>query len=122
MPSKGDVFVQEFVLGFGFIGGLFTRFNVDPELEVIKALLIVLTSLYPSVEPYIPLILLLISILLTAVSILFTHELGGKLGLLAVALAFIAGFFIIDPLVQLLCILLIFVAMFLGSYAVSQKR
>jgi len=32
------VFLKEFILGFGFFGGLFTRTGIDPEMNVIGTL------------------------------------------------------------------------------------
>jgi len=91
MPKKSEIFVQEFVLGFGFLGGLFTWVGVDPEEEVIRALLRVV---FPDNEFMVSLIIFLIVIGSTATGILGIYGLAGKLGLIIVGLAWISGFII----------------------------
>jgi hypothetical protein len=91
MPTKSEVFVQEFVLGFGFLGGLFTWVGVDPEEEVIRALLRVAI---PENDFLVSLLILLIVIAATAMGILGTYSMAGKLGLIVVGLAWISGFII----------------------------
>ena len=89
MPTKGEIFVQEFVLGFGFLGGLFAWVGVDPEEEILKGLL---RAFFPNNESMISIVLVLFVLLSVFISILGTLAVGGKLGLLAVALAWISGF------------------------------
>jgi len=89
MPSKGDVFVQEFVLGFGFLGGLFTWAGVDPEEEIVKGLL---RAFLTNNESMITIVLILFVLFSTTVGILGTLAMGGKVGLFATALAWISGF------------------------------
>jgi hypothetical protein len=89
MPSKGEVFVQEFVLGFGFLGGLFTWAGVDPEEEIVKGLL---RAFLPNNESMVAFVLVLFVLLSTILGIFGTLAMAGKLGLVVVALAWISGF------------------------------
>lgn len=89
MPKKGQVFVQEFVLGFGFLGGLFAWVGIDPEEEILRALL---RALLPNNELTISIVIFGIVSTSALVSILGALAMGGKLGLLVVAFAWIAGF------------------------------
>lgn len=91
MPTKSEIFVREFVLGFGFLGGLFTWVGVDPEEEVIRALLKIV---FPNNDFMISLIIFLIIIATTATGILGTYSMAGKLGLIVVVFAWISGFII----------------------------
>jgi hypothetical protein len=90
MPTKSEAFVQEFVLSFGFLGGLFTYVGVDPEEEAIRALLkIVIAS-----PILVTLVVILISVCTTGAGILGTYAAAGKLGLCIVGIAWISGFII----------------------------
>ncbi len=91
MPKKSAIFVQEFILGFGFLGGLFTWVGAGPEEEVIRALLRVA---FPNNEFVVSLLILLIVIITTTTGILGVYGLAGKLGLTIVGLAWISGFII----------------------------
>jgi hypothetical protein len=90
MPTKSEVFVQEFVLGFGFLGGLFTYVGVDPEEELIRALLKIAID-----NPVLlSVVMLLIALATTAAGIFGTYSAAGKLGLLVVGVAWVSGFII----------------------------
>lgn len=85
-------FVQEFVLGFGFLSGLWIHVGVDPETEVIKAFAQIINQLAPSSG--FSLIFWLIPIVVFIVSIAGSFLIGQLLGLIAVGLAFLGGVFI----------------------------
>lgn len=99
--SREEVFVREFVMGIGFIGGLFARIGVDPEGEIIKALI----SAFPSIAQF-SILFGLISVVLIISSFLTVYRLGGGLGIFAVILAFGGGYLISSSLIGV--ILLIF--------------
>jgi len=121
-PSKTDAFINEFVITFGFLGGLFTRVGVDPETELIKAFLTILEQFAPSMQVLNPWILILITIGLTSVSILAIYSLGGKLGLFAVACAWIGGFTITGDSTQaIIGVSMFIIALFIGMYAIERK-
>lgn len=112
MPRKGEVFVQEFVLGFGFLGGLFTRVGIDPEEEILRALLM---AFFPNNELMISFAIFCIGLISTIGSILSALAVGGRLGLLIVALAWIAGFIILmGGSLSVLGALLLIATMILG--------
>ena len=85
-------FIQEFVLGFGFISGVFTRIGIDPEAEIIKAFASIIETLSPNSG--FSLIFWLLPIASTIVSIIGSLVIGGWLGLIAVVLAFLGGVFL----------------------------
>ena len=94
MPTKGDIFVRECVIGFGFLGGLFAHVGVDPEGEILKALLEVVKSFLPSLGPVNFLLLFFFTVFFTILSILKAYGLGGVIGLVAVTFGWIGGFMI----------------------------
>lgn len=119
MPTKGQVFVQEFVLGFGFLGGLFAWVGIDPKEEVLRALL---RAFFPNDELMISVAIFGIVLVSTVVSILGTLAMGGKFGLLTVAFAWIAGFVMpIGGSLSVLGVLLLIAAIILGPVVCSHK-
>lgn len=119
MSSREDIFIREFVVGFGFLGGLFTRVGVDPEEEILKALLEVAKSFSPSMGPIFPVLLFLFTALLTISSILGAYRLGGIIGLIAVAFAWMGGFIMVggSSTESIIGIALLIVAMIIGGSA-----
>ena len=117
-PTKGEIFVNESVIVFGFLGGLFTCVGVDLETEILRALMSVLEAFIPSIGPYTPLILILLTLALMISSILTAYNRGGKIGLVAVAMAMTTGFIIIGGSIQSIIGIFIFLAsMYLGEFA-----
>jgi hypothetical protein len=91
MPTKSEAFMQEFVLSFGFLGGLFIYVGVDPEEELVRALLKIVI---PSNDSLISLILIVIGLIATIAGIVGTNAAAGKGGLIIVGVAWIAGLII----------------------------
>ena len=88
----GKSFVQEFVIGFGFLSGLWIYAGVNPETEISKALSSVIKELSP--DPMYSFMFWIIPIIITLASISGSYALGGWIGLTAVIFAFIGGIFI----------------------------
>lgn len=85
------MFVQEFVLGFGFLGGLFTQIGVDPEEVAYRALLKVAI---PNNDSLVSLAMILIVVAMTLAGIFGTLHMAGWPGLLVVGTAWVSGFII----------------------------
>ena len=117
MTSRNEKFVQEFVLAFGFLGGYWIYAGVNPETEILKALLSVITELAPSLAPGVSLISWIIPIALTIGSFWASYKIGAWCGLLAVGLAFMGGI-----LLDSIGIYLVLVAIFLGWFSPSIKK
>lgn len=109
--SKSEIFVREFVMGMGFLGGLFARTGINPEGEIIKVLVLAFRIN--------PLPFVLISALLTLVSLFIAYFLAKELGILAIGVGFISGY-LISSVPEIGAILLI-VAVVLGWFAVSEE-
>lgn len=109
--SKEEVFVREFVMWVGFCGGLFASAGVDPEGEIIKALISILQT-----SPFVAQLLAVsISTAITLISLHKAYSLGGKLGILAIVIAFISGYIISSS--PLFGVFLLFFAIFLAKIA-----
>lgn len=111
----GEIFVREFVIGLGFVSGLFWRVGVDPEAVVFSALLDIYRQLAPDtrwswyfwIAPFV----------ITTTSWVGAYILGGGLGLLAVILA-LAGGFLYD---SILGWILVIIAVVVGAFAVRSQ-
>lgn len=93
--SKGEIFVREFVVGFGFLSGLFARLGGDPES-------IAISTIFKALEPLVPYagmlaVLFAIMSLIEPVSrLLAGYNVGGFLGIIAIVLGFLAGYAIMQ--------------------------
>ncbi len=96
-------FVQEFVLGFGFLSGLWINAGIDPEVEIIKALSTLVQQLAPN--PVYSFLFWIVPIIATLASLVGSYSLGGWLGLIAVGLALLGGIFISSTFGVILLIL-----------------
>lgn len=115
--SIGEKFVQEFVLSFGFLSGLWIHVGIDPEEEMSKALLSVLKTLNPALDLSTSLLFWLLPIIIVILSILGSYAIGGLIGLIAVGLAFIGGVFI-----ESFGVWFLIIGVILGSFAPSLKK
>jgi hypothetical protein len=109
--SKGstrEVFIQEFVIGLGFLSGLWIYAGVDPTAEIVKALSIIVPEMSG--------LLWLLVTVDTIISIAGAYYAGRWLGLLAVVLAFLGGL-----LIGSVGILLLLGGIILGRYAPQSK-
>ena len=84
--NAGEVFIQEFVIGLGFLSGLWIYSGVDPTAEILKSF----SLLVPEMSGFFP----VIAVVITIGSIAGAYFMGKWLGLLAVLLAFLGGIFI----------------------------
>jgi len=96
MPNASKIFVQEFVIGLGFLSGLWLYVGFDPEAQIVGAFAGIAETLAPNSRAS-SLILTLPSIV-TIVSVVAAYFAGGILGLIAVGLAFLGGIFLSSQL------------------------
>lgn len=90
--SVSKSFVQEFVLGFGFLSGLWIYIGVNPEIEIIKIFVTVIREISPN--PMYSFAFWIVPVIVTLSSLAGSYFLGGWLGLISVGLAFLGGIFI----------------------------
>ena len=107
--NSGTIFVQEFVIGLGFLSGLWIYAGIDPTAEIVKSLSLIVPEMSG--------LLWFLVITSTIISIWGAFYMGGKLGLVAVFLAFLGGIF-----AGSWGILLLMIGMILGPIAVTQSK
>ena len=115
MPTISETLVLEFELGFGFFGGLFMHFGIDPDNG---AIMVFLKSILPVNDFLLILLLILIGIGATAVGILGIFVDTGKFGLFVVWSAWVSGLIIpIGGATAVVGIFLLIGAILLGPVA-----
>ncbi len=83
-----NYFLDELILGFGFIEGLFTRLGIGPEGDLINTII----SLAPEpLASQMNLLILLVGFNITIFTWVLIYSLCGKLGVIAVVLSTIVG-------------------------------
>lgn len=85
-------FIEIFVIGFGFLSGLWIHVGVNPETEIIKAFSSIIKTLNASFG--FSFLFWIIPIIVLVGSIIGSLVVGGWLGLIAVGFAFLGGIFI----------------------------
>ena len=109
----GKSFVQEFVLGFGFLSGLWIYAGINPETEIIKAFASIIQELSPN--PTYSFLFWLIPIIGTLGSLAGSYFLGSWLGLIAVFFALIGGIFI-GSTFGIICLVIGIILGFIAPY------
>ena len=110
--QAGKIFVQEFVIGFGFLGGT----GLDPVGLIFKAL----SPFVITTEPNLGFIFWLIPIVLFVVSFLGAFFMGGVVGLSAVGIAALGGWQLNNP--SGVVVWLVFISIFIGLVAPYAKE
>jgi hypothetical protein len=118
MSPNEEVFIKKFVMWVGFFGGFFLRAGVDPEGEVVKALI----SVLPISSSHAQLLAELIGLILITLTLIELYKSfssvgirGIILGIIAIIIAFIGGLIISSS--PLLGVFLLFSAVFLARFA-----
>ena len=87
-------YTSVYIIGVGFLSGLFIGIGVDPQGEIIKAVLDILAEYSPGLAIVLRIICIALGIICTIQSWLSAYKRGGRIGIFAVALAFIGGLLI----------------------------
>lgn len=118
MAKKTHRFVWQFVIGLGFLSGIWTAIGIDPEDLLIAAAGSVADLLYP--DPGIRYLFVILPTILLLGSIIGAYRMGKILGLAAVLIAYLAGLLILTSMITG-CILLV-AAIAVGFFAARPGR
>jgi len=111
MKSAKEIFVQEFVIFFGFLEGIWFRVAISPEGAVIDSIVDFLKTIEPGYF-LLPIIFVILALIVLIITSLKAFEIGGVLGLAAMVSAFMAGVFFAQ-----ISVILLLIAFILGLYA-----
>jgi hypothetical protein len=89
MTRKSKTYLWQFVIGLGFVSGLWTAIGIDPEEVVLNLLGKVIAAVYP--DPAVQILFLILPTTLLALAVIGAYRKGRLLGLVAVIMAYGAG-------------------------------
>lgn len=96
MGTRSSIFIRQFVIGLGFLSGIFTAIGIDPQQEVITIVGGAVASVYP--DPEISALCMVLPTLLLIISLIAAYRKGKVLGLASVLVAYCAGIVILGSL------------------------
>ena len=118
MVKKFRRFIWQFVIGFGFLSGLWTAIGIDPEEVLINALGSAVTTISPN--PTLRALFLILPTLLLIFSVIGAYRNGKIPGLISVLVAYVAGLVILTSAIAGL--VLLGVAFVLAYYSTRHRR
>jgi hypothetical protein len=117
MAMKGRNYIWQFVIGFGFLSGIWTALGIDPEEVILNALGNVTGAIYT--DPTLRQLFIIIPTILLLFSIYSAYKKGRILGLVAVIIAYLAGLSILVSVRTTIALLL--VAVVIGYLATTRR-
>ncbi len=118
MAKKFRRFLWQFVIGFGFLSGLWTAIGINPENVIIAALGSAVTAQVS--DPAIRAFIVFLPTLILIVSVIGAYRHGRVPGLVAVLVAYVAGLVILSAVLVGLAVLC--VAVLIGFYSTGSCR
>jgi len=118
MAKKSRRFVWQFVIGLGFLSGIWTAVGLDPEDVLISAVGTAVSTVYPST--LVRYLFLILPTILLIISVIGAYQKGKGLGLVSVLVAYGAGLVLLSSPVFGLALLGL--AAGIGYCAASKRR
>ena len=117
MAKKSKAYIWQFVIGLGFLSGVWTAIGIDPRAVILNVLGDMIGTLYS--DPVVRSLFLILPTALLVVSIISAYRKGKVLGLISVIMAYCAGLVIIVSTGTSL--LLLIIAIIIGYLATSRR-
>jgi hypothetical protein len=117
MARKSRTYIWQFVIGLGFISGLWTAIGINPQEIILNILGKVTDSVYS--DPAIRFLFLIVPTILLILSIIGAYKKGKVLGLISVIVAYFAGLSILLSTITALFLLVI--AIIIGYLATNRR-
>jgi hypothetical protein len=89
MAKKSRTYIWQFVIGLGFLSGLWTAIGIDPQAVILDVLGNVVDTVYS--DPAIRSLFLILPMILLLMSVLGAYTRGKIPGLISVIVAYLAG-------------------------------
>jgi hypothetical protein len=103
MAKRSRTYILQFVIGLGFLSGLWTAIGIDPQTVIVSVLGNIVDTVYS--DPAIRSLFLILPTILLLLSILGAYRRGRLPGLISVILAYFGGLFILVSIVTALVFL-----------------
>jgi hypothetical protein len=117
MAKRSRAYIWQFVIGFGFLSGIWTALGIDPGEVIFNALGTVTETIFP--DPTLRQVFIIIPTILFLVSVCSAYKKGRIPGLAAVVIAYLAGLSILISLGTTIVLLLAAVVI---GYLATRRR
>ena len=117
MAKRTRRYIWQYVIGFGFLSGLWTAIGIDPEEVMISGIGKAVDAVCP--DPTLRLVFLLLPILLLLISAWEAYRRGRVIGIASVLVAYVAGLSVFRS--PALAVLLVAGAVMLGIIATNRR-
>jgi hypothetical protein len=121
MATKSRTYIWQFVIGLGFLSGVWTAIGIDPEAVIINALGTAIGTVYP--DATVRSLFILLPTCLFLLSVWGAYRKGRLVGIVAVIIAYVAGLTILVSTMSALVLLLAAIGIgWLGTNRRLMKR
>ena len=117
MVKRSRAFIWQFVIGLGFLSGIWTAIGIDPEAVILNVLGDMIGTVYS--DPGVRSLLLLLPTVLLFISITGAYRRGRISGLISVIVAYISGLCILVSI--LTSFILLVIAIGIGYLATNRR-
>ena len=117
MAKKSRTYIWQFVIGLGFLSGLWTAIGIDPQAVIVDILGNAVDAVYS--DPAIRSLFLILPTFLLLVSIIGAYKKGRLFGLISIMIAYLAGLlFLVSPVIALV---ILGVALIIGFFTPNRR-
>ena len=117
MAKRSRAYIWQFVIGLGFISGVWTAIGIDPEVVILNVIGDIIGTVYS--DPGFRSILIILPTVLLVISVIGAYRRGRVLGLISVIVAYISGLAILVSIMS--SALLLIVAVITGYLATNRR-
>jgi len=117
MAKRSKTYIWQFVIGLGFVSGLWTAIGIDPQAVLLTALGNVVDTLYS--DPVVRWIFFILPLIILGISVYEAYRKGRIPGLVSVIIAYFAGVLILASTATAL--ILLGCAIFIGYLAAGRR-
>lgn len=117
MAKRSRAYIWQFVIGLGFISGVWTAIGIDPEAVILNVVGDIIGTVYS--DPWFRSLLIILPTVLLVVSVIGAYRRGRVLGLVSVIVAYISGLAILVSIMT--SAILLIVAVITGYLATNRR-
>ena len=117
MAKRSREYIWQFVIGLGFISGVWTAIGIDPEAVILNVVGDIIGTVYS--DPGVRSLLIILPAVLLVISVIGAYRRGRGLGLISVIVAYISGLAILVSIMT--SAILLIVAVITGYLATNRR-
>ena len=117
MAKRSRAYIWQFVIGLGFISGVWTAIGIDPEAVILNIVGDIIGTVYS--DPGFRSLLIILPSVLFVISVIGAYRRGRVLGLVSVIVAYISGLAILVSIMT--SAILLIVAVITGYLATNRR-